>query len=317
MAYHTSQVKRRKIMKTKQILMLTLLLLGVSLAREAQAFYNPSTGRWLSRDPIEEEGHDTLYYADGGHTTINERVDNLNGYAFVRNNPAGFIDRFGLSSSCPTCGPNVTSPLAHLISKLDTTWTSIWTSSQRDKACTGLVDFWDKDPVRGGHPAWENAWGIDRLWRGNQAWINSPPYCPPCATQPTCVNTVQVLNQCYYAGSVNYVLFGHMCKLCSYSKRFMISLIWGYKHNADNYKASRDWAVSGYDGWPTRTGNQPVGDRAMCSPTCTVHYKGPPFQFYWYPNGWNERYDSAFYIIRAGGTDSACLCGMQHEWRFQ
>jgi hypothetical protein len=30
--------------------MLTLLLLGVSLAREAQAFYNPSTGRWLSRE---------------------------------------------------------------------------------------------------------------------------------------------------------------------------------------------------------------------------------------------------------------------------
>ena len=41
-------------MKTKQMLMLTLVLLGVSLGREAQAFYNPSTGRWLSRDPIEE-----------------------------------------------------------------------------------------------------------------------------------------------------------------------------------------------------------------------------------------------------------------------
>jgi hypothetical protein len=48
-------------MKTKQILMLTLVLLGVSLAREAQAFYNPSTGRWLSRDPIAESGGLDLY----------------------------------------------------------------------------------------------------------------------------------------------------------------------------------------------------------------------------------------------------------------
>jgi hypothetical protein len=31
------------------------------LGREAQAFYNPSTGRWLSRDPIEEQGGRNLY----------------------------------------------------------------------------------------------------------------------------------------------------------------------------------------------------------------------------------------------------------------
>ena len=47
----------------------------------AQAFYNPSTGRWLSRDPIEEKG---------GH--------NLRG--FVGNNPANYIDRLGLDRCC-------------------------------------------------------------------------------------------------------------------------------------------------------------------------------------------------------------------------
>ena len=41
--------------------MLIVLLLGVSLAREAQAFYNPSTGRWLSRDPGEEDGGNNLH----------------------------------------------------------------------------------------------------------------------------------------------------------------------------------------------------------------------------------------------------------------
>jgi hypothetical protein len=48
-------------MKTKQTLMLLLVLLVVSLAREAQAFYNPSTGRWLSRDPAQEQGGLNLY----------------------------------------------------------------------------------------------------------------------------------------------------------------------------------------------------------------------------------------------------------------
>ena len=43
-------------MKTKPILMLTIVLLGISLSREAQAFYNPSTGRWLNRDPLGEAG---------------------------------------------------------------------------------------------------------------------------------------------------------------------------------------------------------------------------------------------------------------------
>ena len=59
--------------------MLILLLLGVSLAREAQAFYNPSTGRWLSRDPIGEHGGQNLY-------------------AFLGNNSVSCIDVFGLAT---------------------------------------------------------------------------------------------------------------------------------------------------------------------------------------------------------------------------
>ena len=65
------------IMKTKQTLTLALLLLGVSLAREAQAFYNPSTGRWLSRDPAGE----------------------INPYSFVRNNTQSKYDVLGLWGS--------------------------------------------------------------------------------------------------------------------------------------------------------------------------------------------------------------------------
>ncbi len=43
-------------------------------------YYNPSTGRWLSRDPIDEIG-------------------GLNTYAFVSNIPIGAVDFLGLSES--------------------------------------------------------------------------------------------------------------------------------------------------------------------------------------------------------------------------
>ncbi len=48
-------------MRLKPMMMLTVLLLGVAVAREAQAFYNPSTGRWLNRDPIGEQGGMNLF----------------------------------------------------------------------------------------------------------------------------------------------------------------------------------------------------------------------------------------------------------------
>jgi RHS repeat-associated protein len=46
-------------------------------------YYNPSTGRWLSRDPIEENG-------------------GLNIYAFVKNNPIIAVDICGLDDDDPT-----------------------------------------------------------------------------------------------------------------------------------------------------------------------------------------------------------------------
>jgi len=45
-----------KIETRKGKLLLSALLLWLAFAPLAQAFYNPSTGRWLNRDPIEERG---------------------------------------------------------------------------------------------------------------------------------------------------------------------------------------------------------------------------------------------------------------------
>ncbi len=65
-------------MKTNRVILLMLALLGVTLVQNAQAFYNPSTGRWLSRDPSGEK-----------------TADGPNIYASVANNPVNRFDTDG------------------------------------------------------------------------------------------------------------------------------------------------------------------------------------------------------------------------------
>ena len=64
-------------------------------------FYNPDTGRWLNRDPIEEEGHIELKVANEYGSIIDYllsdemNLDELNEYGFVLNNPIGYVDPRG------------------------------------------------------------------------------------------------------------------------------------------------------------------------------------------------------------------------------
>ncbi len=77
-----------KIETRKEKWLTSALLLWLAFAPLAQAFYNPSTGRWLNRDPIEE-------------------LDGPNLYAFVHNNPANRVDKDG------TTGWQFTGPWEH------------------------------------------------------------------------------------------------------------------------------------------------------------------------------------------------------------
>jgi hypothetical protein len=81
-------------MKTKRMLQLTLVLLGVLLGREAQAFYNPQTGRWLSRDPIGEMGFAKVR-RDPGNTV--QQQGNGNCYLVVCNEMPNSYDYLGLN----------------------------------------------------------------------------------------------------------------------------------------------------------------------------------------------------------------------------
>ena len=56
---------------------LLALLLLLWAAQTASAFYDPSTQRWINRDPVEEEGGPNLY-------------------EFAGNNPINQVDLFGL-----------------------------------------------------------------------------------------------------------------------------------------------------------------------------------------------------------------------------
>jgi hypothetical protein len=70
------------------------------------AFYDPSLGRWINRDPIRELGFETLRagYARKGKPTRGER-DNL--YRFVENNSISKWDYLGLDN--PGCDSPATS----------------------------------------------------------------------------------------------------------------------------------------------------------------------------------------------------------------
>ena len=90
-------------------MLLAAALLAVTLVQNAQAFYNPSTGRWLNRDPIGELGHELLkehsesfsfageFGFDEGKGDEREIPEStfMNLYGFVGNDPIYAVDPNG------------------------------------------------------------------------------------------------------------------------------------------------------------------------------------------------------------------------------
>jgi hypothetical protein len=71
-------------------------------------YYNPSAGRWLSRDPIGDNAFLTQYIdklPDGS----DDEIDSITqeglkpGYILVANNPVNTFDKFGLDAHVPDC----------------------------------------------------------------------------------------------------------------------------------------------------------------------------------------------------------------------
>jgi hypothetical protein len=199
------------------------------------------------------------------------------------------------------CGPDVTQQVVDAVALARTIFGG-WSERERKDACDGLID----DSVA------ECSWDIVDLH--NNSWINDDFQKLNCATSGEkpgrrCGESVQVGTDCHYAGSVNYVIFGTMFKLCSeedphdyfdFSKSNMKALIGLYKGTgisglgtpAPNYKPSLAWSMAGYEGWPSG-GSAPSGDRNNCVPMCPAPYSkrsggSKPFEIHWYPHSKKE-----------------------------
>ena len=98
---------------------------------------------------------------------------------------------------------------------------------------------------------------------------------------------MQVGNECYYAGSAKYVIFGTMCKLCwdefgkfEFSQdamRLLVGLykLWGLK--GDNVDTAKAWATAGCQGWPSG-GYATAGRHVKLFPYLPNALSGPGFQ---------------------------------------
>jgi outer membrane protein OmpA-like peptidoglycan-associated protein len=188
------------------------------------------------------------------------------------------------------CGPDVTTQVEDVIHATRSMFSGL-TSDHRTENCEALRS------ISHGQDAW------DIVDLHNNAWIlDYRPLCATAGATPPCGSTVQVGHECYYAGSVNYVIFGVMCKLChdhfyaigragsmpgytgymDFDIGSMVDLIDLYKSSSGNVGPSEAWARAGYRDWPSATA--PPGDRNSCAPQCSQPYHGAPFRLHWYPH---------------------------------
>jgi hypothetical protein len=146
------------------------------------------------------------------------------------------------------CGPNITTALEDVLSRTKAAF-GAWSPLQRAVACTSLVQT----------PIGAVGWEINQLGPGNRD-EGAKNFQPDCATCGGSLS-VQVGSGCHYAGSVNYVIYGVMFRLCRdhlpfdkpfFSESAMTSNItlWKTLRKAPNLTASLDWAKAGFNGWP-------------------------------------------------------------------
>jgi len=150
------------------------------------------------------------------------------------------------------CGPDVTGALEDVVSRTEAAF-GAWSSLQRDLACFTLVET----------PIGAVGWEINQLGPGGRE-ESADNFRPECATCTESLS-VQVGSGCHYAGSVNYVIYGVMLRLCHdhlestrswktqmYSEEQMARYVtlWKTLRGAPNLTASLRWARAGYNGWP-------------------------------------------------------------------
>jgi len=171
----------------------------------AQCFYNPSTGRWLSRDPAEEESFRTGRLSDIAEQPVLSILLATNApnhaYAFINNHPVGSVDLLGLAGCC---GPDVTAVLSQTLTEIEKTYRS-WHIGKKFVACMYLVNL----------PWAASSWDINKLYE-----LGSDPngfnFMPPARQgSGNCNQTVAYKSKCYNSSGVNYIQYGKVNSLCN------------------------------------------------------------------------------------------------------
>jgi hypothetical protein len=194
------------------------------------------------------------------------------------------------SKPLKVCGPDVTQQVKDAIKLTKAKFNSGWTNDRKETACQHLTSI-----VYG----WV-AWDIIPLNESDWILRDYGSVCASKETAPSCIKSIQVDGQCFYAGSVNYVVFGTMFDLCNtyyatayplnnqFTQNEMLKWIDWYKGKGwtglqtprPNFQSSNDWALAGFNIWP-HGALTPSGDRPDCSPTCSLPYQGGAFTVNW------------------------------------
>lgn len=179
------------------------------------------------------------------------------------------------------CGPDITAALEAALGRVKSTFAG-WSGARRFAACTNLVTL----------PGAAVSWDVRELGPGGRGAFQTRH-----AACSSCGYTVQVGSGCHYSGSVNYVVYGVMMRLCHdhftsddssfadwYTREEMLEMIYMHKNKtgtqAGNFQASNEWALAGYQSGRVRP--TPPAERPQCKP-CPSGYSGSGLTVNWLP----------------------------------
>jgi hypothetical protein len=216
------------------------------------------------------------------------------------------------------CGPDVTAEVKRAWTKARSDFFKL-PSAKQDQNCTMLVSPVVTDPATGKLTLNADAFDTWGLFQGSAHWTRIPPWHGPCGTPGTtstdncdefdplhecdtvCSNTVQIGNECWVSGTVNYGLFGVLMRSCFdhyfllapfspsaalkvplFSLASTMSLVGAYKAlKGDSIVGPERWAAKT---WVLGPGALATGgNRPNCAPTCPGPAP-PTFLVVWEPN---------------------------------
>ncbi|MCI0562424.1 MAG: peptidoglycan-binding protein, partial [Nitrososphaera sp.] len=180
------------------------------------------------------------------------------------------------------CGPDITDAVSAAVKRTKAAF-GTWTTDDREEACDAL----DTMPAAG------IAWDIEDLAllflpkKSKNNWLRAEYGLKGCANplNSECNPTVQMGSGanagCWFPESVNYVIFGVMCRLCfdeghlRFTEKYMNkTLIEAWKWLTSQSKKSpnaKAWASAGYNGWPS-AGTPTNPDEPSCQTICPVKF---------------------------------------------